>query len=279
MYKNNKLNYQLDYINRLLMDIYQKLFLLVTFSLFTITLPAQELNIFLIGDSTMSDKKNPDENPEHGWGQVLPVLLTDHVEVKNHAMNGRSSRSFIGEGRWKTVLEELQPGDYVFIQFGHNDQKYKSPSGFTNPNTGYRANLERYVKETREKGANPVLFSSIVRRNFNEYGTLIDTHGDYPLVTRIVAENMKVPFVDLQMATEKLVLFYGLEDSKSLYLHFKPGQNKYFPGGKEDDTHLSRKGALLVATLALQEIAKQELPLANYIKDAVIDKEVFSEKE
>ncbi len=261
------------------MNIFKKLFLLVPFVLGTINLQAQELNLFLIGDSTMSDKKNPEENPEHGWGQVLPELLTDEIGVDNHAKNGRSSRSFIGQDRWKAVLEKLQPGDYVFIQFGHNDQKYKAPSRFTNPFTGYRANLEKFVNETREKGANPVLFSSIVRRNFNEHGTLMDTHGEYPLVARLVAKDMEVPFVDLQRSTEELELFYGLEDSKSLHLHFKPGEHEYYENGKEDNTHLSRKGALLVATLALQDIAKQELPLANYIKEEVKQKEVFSKKE
>lgn len=261
------------------MNILKKVFLLVSFVLGTINLQSQELNLFLIGDSTMSDKKNPEENPEHGWGQVLPELLIDEIKVDNHAVNGRSSRSFIGQDRWEAVLEKLRPGDYVFIQFGHNDQKYKSPDRFTNPFTSYRSNLEKFVKETREKGANPVLFSSIVRRNFNEHGTLMDTHGEYPLVARLVADDMNVPFVDLQRSTEKLEMFYGVEDSKRLHLHFEPGEHDYYENGKEDNTHLSRKGAFLVATLALQEIAGQKLPLANYIKEEVKQKEVFSEKE
>ncbi|PKD16444.1 rhamnogalacturonan acetylesterase [Salegentibacter salinarum] len=261
------------------MKTFRNIFLFICLAFGCISLQAQELNLYLIGDSTMSDKKDPEHNPEHGWGQVLPELLTDKIKVENHAKNGRSTKSFIEEGRWQTVLEKLRAGDYVFIQFGHNDQKYKAPSRFTNPFTGYRSNLERFVNEAREKGANPVLFSSIVRRNFNEHGTLVDTHGEYPLVVRMVADDLEVPFVDLQRATEKLEMFYGVKDSKSLHLHFEPGAQDYYENGKEDDTHLSRKGALLVATLALQEIAAQDLALANYIKKEVKQKEVFSKKE
>ncbi|TDN95448.1 lysophospholipase L1-like esterase [Salegentibacter sp. 24] len=233
-----------------------------------------QTRLYLIGDSTMSDKREPKKNPEHGWGQVLPEFLTDELKVENHAVNGRSTKSFIDQGRWKKVLEKLQPGDYVFIQFGHNDQKFKAPTRFTNPFTGYRSNLEKFVKETRERGAKPILFSSIVRRNFNEYGTLIDTHGDYPLVARLVAEDLKVPFVDLQRQTEKLELFYGKEGSKALHLHFAPGENDYYPDGISDDTHLSKKGARMVARLALKEMAKLDPDFKSYIKKRVLEKKI-----
>lgn len=251
-------------------------FLLVLFSL---SFSAQNgPTLYLIGDSTMSDKKDPEQNPEHGWGQVLPDLLTGEIKVDNHAVNGRSTRSFLGEGRWEAVLEKLQPGDYVFIQFGHNDQKHKSPDRFTNPFTGYRSNLERFVNEAREKGANPVLFSSIVRRNFNEHGTLVDTHGEYPLVVRMVADDLEVPFVDLQRATEELLLSYGEEDSKDLQLHFEAGENDYFPDGKADDTHLSKEGATLVASLALQKMAEFDPAFKSYIKEDVLKKEIPGSK-
>lgn len=241
---------------------------------FSLQAQEQDLTLYLIGDSTMSDKKDPEQNPEHGWGQVLPELLTTKIKVENHAMNGRSSRSFIGQDRWKAVLEKLQPGDYVFIQFGHNDQKFKSPDRFTNPFTGYRSNLEKFVKETRKKGANPVLFSSIVRRNFNEHGTLVDTHGEYPLVVRMVADNMEVPFVDLQRFTENLLLFYGEKDSKKLHLHFEAGENAYYPDGKADNTHLSKKGATLVASLALKELAKLDVAFKKYIKESILQEKI-----
>ncbi|MEL0455857.1 rhamnogalacturonan acetylesterase [Flavobacteriaceae bacterium SZ-1-7] len=224
------------------------------------------ITIYMIGDSTMANKKNPEENPEHGWGQVLHQFFNDSVTVDNRAVNGRSSRSFIGEGRWDSILKTLKKGDYVFIQFGHNDQKFKSPDRYTNPHVTYRHNLIKYITETREKGANPVLFSSIVRRNFNEFGTLIDTHGEYPLETRLVGMEYEVPFIDLQYFTELLENLYGVEESKKLHLHFEPGEHPYYENGKEDNTHLSELGANEVAKLAISELKRKVPDLANYYR-------------
>jgi len=249
--------------------------LIIPFLLLTCILNAQQPTLYLIGDSTMADKTNPDKNPEHGWGQMLPALMTDKITIENHAVNGRSSKSFIAENRWKTVKNKLKSGDFVIIQFGHNDQKILSPERYTNPFTEYRYNLEKFVQETRDKGAIPILMSSIVRRNFNEEGTLVDTHGEYPLVVRKVAKDMEVPFIDMQWLTEQLEVQYGPEDSKNLHLHFKSGENEYYPDGKEDDTHLSEKGATLVASLALQEIAKKVLALEKYIKKEVLEEEIL----
>lgn len=226
-----------------------------------------ELNIYLIGDSTMADKPgSPEENPERGWGQLLPVFFNEKIAIHNHAVNGRSSKSFIGEGRWEEVLKNLQSGDYVFIQFGHNDQKIKDPNRYTNPWTAYRRNLERYVKETRAKGAYPILLSSIVRRKFNEKGTLEDTHGVYPFVARTVAESMDVPFIDMQLLTEEYVSSMGDEKSKEIYLWVKPGLYEKFPDGREDDTHLNLKGATEYARLVIEEIKRMGLPLVDYLK-------------
>lgn len=227
---------------------------------------AQETTVYCIGDSTMSDKENPEQNPEHGWAQVLPEYFNENVTIDNRAVNGRSTRSFIDEGRWDSVYQVLRPGDYVFIQFGHNDQKFKDPKRYTNPHTAYRHNLIRFVKETRQKGATPILISSIVRRNFNEYGTLVDTHGAYPMEARLVAEELEVTFIDLQYLTEVLEMSYGVEASTKLHLHFKPGEHPFYPEGKEDNTHLSRKGAMEVSKLVIDEIKAKGLPLANDVK-------------
>jgi len=228
---------------------------------------SQKVNLFLIGDSTMSDKEGtPEENPERGWGQLLPAFFSDAVEVHNHAVNGRSTKSFIDEGRWATVREELQSGDYVFIQFGHNDQKANDPNRYTNPWTGYRRNLETFVRETRARGAYPVLFSSIVRRKFNEQGTLVDTHGAYPFVARTVAEQLKVPFIDMQLLTEDYVNELGEEASKEIYLWVEAGNYKRFPDGKVDNTHLSLKGATAYARLVAEAIRQLDLPLAKDLK-------------
>ena len=214
----------------------------------------------------MSDKENPNENPEHGWAQVLHEFFNEKITIDNRAVNGRSSRSFITEGRWDSIYRTLRKKDYVFIQFGHNDQKFKDSSRYTNPHTAYRHNLIKFVKETLEKGARPVLFSSIVRRNFNEFGTLVDTHGEYPLETRLVANALKIPFIDLQYLTEMMEISHGIEGSKALHLHFEPNKHPYYPNGKSDNTHLSRKGALTISRLVVEAIKEQKLPLAKYLK-------------
>lgn len=227
---------------------------------------AQKSTIYCIGDSTMANKKNPDENPEHGWAQALPQFFKNTVTIDNRAVNGRSTRSFIDEGRWDAVLKTLKKGDYVLIQFGHNDQKENDPKRYTNPHTAYRHNIIRFVTEAREKGATPILLSSIVRRNFNEQGTLVDTHGDYPLETRLVAQHYDVPFIDLQYLTEQMEESYGVEGSKKLHLHYKPGEVAYYPDGKDDDTHLSKLGATTVAGLAVGELKVKVPSLKEYIK-------------
>ena len=222
---------------------------------------AQQITIYTIGDSTMANKINPEENPERGWAQMLPQFFNEDVVVDNRAVNGRSTRSFITEKRWDSVLKTLKKGDYVFIQFGHNDQKENDPNRYTNPHTAYRNNLMKFVKETLQKKANPILFSSIARRNFNEQGVLIDTHGAYTMEARLVAKEMNIPFIDLQYLTEKLEESYGIEGSKKLHLHYKAGEIAYYPEGKEDNTHLSELGATEIAKLVMQQIQLLNIPL------------------
>jgi len=226
----------------------------------------KDVTIFTIGDSTMANKPDPDENPERGWGQLLPTFLNEHATVQNHAVNGRSTRSFRDREHWAPVYEQLQKGDYVFIQFGHNDQKETDPKRYANPHTAYRHNLIRYVKETREKGGIPILFTSIVRRKFNEEGTLIDAHGVYPMEMRLVALEYDVPLIDLQYLTELLEESYGVEDSKKLHLHFKPNQHPYIPEGITDNTHLSVLGATEIAKLAVKSLQENIPGFDYYVK-------------
>jgi lysophospholipase L1-like esterase len=228
---------------------------------------AQKTTIYTIGDSTMADKIKPNENPEKGWCQVLPSFFDlNQVTINNRAVNGRSTKSFINEKRWESVYQLLKPGDYVFIQFGHNDEKLADSTRYTNPHTAYRHNLIRFVIETREKGAIPILFSSIARRNFNEQGVLIGTHGDYPLETRLVAQEYQVPFIDLEYFSELQEQSFGVEKSKELHLYFKMGEHPYYPEGKSDDTHLSLKGATEIAKIAVQELRKMDLGINKFIK-------------
>ena len=220
------------------------------------------ITVFTIGDSTMANKK-AEVVPETGWCQAFPAFVDQTVVIKNRAVNGRSTKSFITEGRWKSVLDSLQAGDYVFIQFGHNDEKIQDSTRYAEPFTTYRRNLERFVHETREKGATPILFTSIVRRKF-ENGFLIDTHGNYPVVVRQVAVEMNVPMIDLQLLTAGAVTALGDEASKSIYLWTPPTAK--FPEGRKDDTHLKVEGANLVAKLAAQQFILLDNSLAKRIK-------------
>lgn len=233
---------------------------------FAINAYSQKITIYSIGDSTMADKVNPTQNPEHGWMQVFPQFVTADVKIVNKAVNGRSTKSFIEENRWDSIVKVLKPGNYVFIQFGHNDQKAEDPKRYTNPHTAYRHNLIRFIKETRDKGAIPVLFTSVARRNFNEQGVLIDTHGDYPQEMRLVAREYNVPLIDLQYYSEQLEIMYGHEKSKELHLHFAPGEHPYYPDGKKDDTHLSKKGATEIASVAARELKNTIAELRKYVK-------------
>jgi lysophospholipase L1-like esterase len=225
-----------------------------------------QVKIYTIGDSTMANKPNPEKNPERGWAQMLPDFFTNDVIVINKAVNGRSTRSFIDENRWDSIYKVLKKGDYVFIQFGHNDQKDQDPKRYANPHTAYRQNLMRFVNESRKKGAIPVLFTSIVRRNFNDKGVLIDTHGEYTLETRLVAKEMKVSLIDLQYLTELMEEKYGVEGSKQLHLHYQPGEIEFYPEGKEDNTHLSVKGATEVAQIVVNELQKLKIPLKKQLR-------------
>ncbi|MGJ8667155.1 MAG: rhamnogalacturonan acetylesterase [Patiriisocius sp.] len=213
--------------------------------------------IYTIGDSTMADKTDPEKNPERGWCQVFTTFLNSEITLENHAVNGRSTRSFISEKRWDSVHNKLEEGDYVFIQFGHNDQKKNSPERYTNPYTAYRNNLIKFVEETRIKKATPILFTSISRRKFNQDSTLVDTHGAYPLIVRLVANEYNVHLVDLQYVTEILEESYGVEKSKKLHLHFEPNEIAYYPEGIEDNTHLSLLGATEISSLAVKELLKE----------------------
>jgi lysophospholipase L1-like esterase len=226
-------------------------------------IPEKPFSIYTIGDSTMANKTTG-VYPETGWCQVLQQYFNAQVIIKNHAVNGRSTKSFIDEKRWQAVLDSLQPGDYVFIQFGHNDQKIKDSTRFTGPFGTYAENLEKFVNETRAKGATPVLFTSIVRRKFGNDGKLTDSHGDYPVATRQVAKKLNVPLIDLQKLTEEWVNKLGDEPSKAMFLWTQP--NEKFPDGRKDDTHLSETGAIEVARLAVEECKRQNLVFAKYLK-------------
>lgn len=265
------------------------------FVLTAFTPAKRNITIFTIGDSTMANKKLEGENPERGWGQMLSRYFTDDITIDNHAVNGRSSKSFIDEGRWDAVLSKIQKGDYVFIQFGHNDEK-DDPNRHTDPGTTFDANLKKFVEDTRAKGGIPVLFNSIVRRNFGkadgnavanaikqddirngidpkapkdsieEGATLIDTHGAYLISPKNVAKELNVTFIDLNSLTHKLVEGMGPQKSKELYLWVEPKTVPALPNGREDNTHLNVHGASVIAEMAVKAVAEAIPELQQYVR-------------
>lgn len=238
------------------------------FSLFVLMafgVPEKKITFFMIGDSTMADKPLED-NPERGWGQLFPQYVTGDVTVKNYAVNGRSTKSFIREGRWDSVLQHLKKDDWVFIQFGHNDSKIEDSSRYAAPQTTYRQNLVRFVTETRAKGGYPILITPVMRRRFDTSGHFVDTHGEYPDVVRSVAKEMNVPLIDLHRSSQQLIVSEGVEESKNLFLWIDPHHFKTLPGGKKDDTHFSEYGASRMASLVCKEIHDLQLPIDRYLK-------------
>lgn len=229
--------------------------------------------IRMIGDSTMADKDLAGGNPERGWGMMLPAFFDETVSIDNHAQNGRSTKSFMEEGRWDKVKEVLKKGDYVFIEFGHNDQPGK-PGRSTEVGKDFDENLRTYVREARAAKAIPVLFTPIARRKFSG-DSLVDTHGAYTQALRDVAAELDVPCIDLNTLTSEWLRKLGPEESKKYFMHVDPGTVIKCPEGKKDDTHLNARGARAVARMATQEIVRIFPKLASHARyyDIVVAKD------
>lgn len=264
----------------------------VVFALIMLTMSFShepEFTVFMIGDSTMANKDTTGGKQERGWGMVLQQYFDNHVVVDNHAVNGRSSKSFIGEGRWDKVLAKIKPGDYVFIQFGHNDEK-PQPERHTDPGSTFDDNLRKFVNETRSKGGIPVLFNAVVRRNFAlkvqkndddeklrnldaksgnnvlEGDTLYDTHGDYRFSPANVAKEMGVVFIDANAITHELEQGLGREASKKLHMIFAPGEHPSLPNGRWDNTHYNIYGANQVAVLLIKAVGDKIPQIKSHLR-------------
>lgn len=226
---------------------------------------APKQRVFLIGDSTMAPKKSIDR-PETGWGEAFVDLFTQAVTIENHAVNGRSTRSFRTLGHWKKVLDALQPGDIVLIQFGHNDAKESDTARYAAPQTDYRQNLNRYIDEIESKNAQAILVTPVMRRNFNDQGQLVDGHGDYPKVVRSIAVSRNIPLVDLHATSSEWLQKEGSEATKRVFMHYPGGIFPKFPQGIEDNTHFSPYGAEIMAKLVAKELVRLGHPLRNFLK-------------
>jgi len=222
----------------------------------------EPITLYIIGNSTAANKAK-NKFPETGWGMELQPFFNTEVKVDNRALNGRSTKSFINEKRWENILTTLKEGDFVMIEFGHNDEKIENAKVGTSLEE-FKANLIKYIQETQAKKAYPILLTPIVRRNFVN-GILTDTHKGYPDVVRKLADSLHIPLIDMQRKTEKLVKALGDEPSKKLFLHLDSGHVNY-PKGLKDNTHLSVEGAKAFAGLAAEGIKETKTKLAKYLK-------------
>ena len=218
--------------------------------------------IFLAGDSTISVKETK-AYPETGWGMPFVHFWDSTVTIVNKAKNGRSTRTFISEGLWQSIYHEMSEGDYVFIQFGHNDEAKEKADRYTTPDE-YKANLARFVNEARSKKAYPVLFTPVSRRKFKE-GKAIETHEEYSKLVKDVAASLDVPLVDLDAKSRELYQQFGEENSKLLFLQLQASEHPNYPEGKVDNTHFSELGARKVAQLVLSEIKTISPDLADRV--------------
>ncbi|WP_201982760.1 rhamnogalacturonan acetylesterase [Hymenobacter rubidus] len=224
--------------------------------------PPKKITVYLIGDSTMSIKEVK-AYPETGWGMPFVYFFDETVTVDNRAQNGRSTKSFVAENRWQPVANGLKEGDYVFIQFGHNDE-VPTKKSYT-PEADYKNYLVRFITETRAKKAQPVLITPVARRKFDATGKVEGTHNVYSEIVRVTAREQQVPLIDLDRESQALLQQYGVENSKLLFNQVVPGEHPNYPDGKEDNTHFNELGARKMAQIVLADIRALKLELANRI--------------
>lgn len=233
--------------------------------------PPAAIKVYLIGDSTMANKEEK-AFPETGWGMPFKYFFDETVTVDNRAMNGRSTKSFLAENRWQPVAAALQPGDYVFIQFGHNDE-VPTKANYT-PEADFRANLTRFITESRAKKATPVLLTPVARRKFDAAGKVEETHAVYAAIVRAVAQDQKVALIDLDATSLGLLQQFGPENSKLLFNHLAPNEHPNYSAGRDDNTHFSELGARKMAQLVLADIRTLKLDLADRIVKREVKKTV-----
>ena len=226
--------------------------------------PKKRIKVFIAGDSTAANKEVK-AFPETGWGMPFAYFFDSTVLVDNRAKNGRSTRTFISEGLWQKLIDDVHEDDYVFIQFGHNDESKDKGDRYTPPDD-YRRNLVRFISDVRAKGGFPVLLTPVMRRRFDKDGKFYDTHGEYPDIVRAVAKEQSAPLIDMHRMSETVIVKYGVEGSKKLFLQLKPGENPNYPNGVEDNTHFSPLGAEEMAKLAVDVIREKKMALRKYLK-------------
>ena len=220
--------------------------------------------IHLMGDSTMAEKDLSDGKLERGWGMMFPNFVDDTFRVVNYAQNGRSTKSFIDKGLWDIVEYALQPGDYVFIQFGHNDSKADDPERYAPAFGAYQENLRTFIRGAREKGATPILLPPVARRWFKSGKLDRNCHTDYPAAMKQVAEEMGVTLLDITTPTLDWIESIGDEASKAYFM---------ISTGKDDNTHTVACGARKVTEIVCDALKKQVPAIGEHLVryDIVVD--------
>ena len=236
------------------------------------------MRIICLGDSIMQ-RNDFSTYPQTGWVQELERFFPRTVEFLNFARNGRSTKSFIEEGRFKRALETARAGDFALIQFGHNDEKANDPARFTSPERGadahgytsFRANLALFVTEFQKIGVRPVLLTPVARRKFDGK-TLCATHGAYPLAVIETARERSVPCIDATALTEAALSALGEEASRRLFMNFGAGEYESCPDGKSDNSHLRPDGAYFVSKIVAERIARiaEDFPAYAELSGAVL---------
>lgn len=218
--------------------------------------------IFLAGNSTVTDQ---DCSPWASWGQMITEHLNNEVVIANYAESGSSLAAFKGAGRLDKVLSLMQEGDYLFIEFGHNDQKRKGEG--IGPWVSFTYLLNEFITKTREKGGIPILVTPTQRRSFDKKGIIQLTHGDYPAAMRKVAIEREVPLIDVHKMSKELYETWGINESKLAFVHYPahtfPGQDKEL----KDNTHFNEFGANEIASCVLQGIIDLKLPIQKFISN------------
>lgn len=221
--------------------------------------------VFIAGDSTVTDQAN---EPYAGWGQMLPRFFKPDVAVANYAESGRALYSFRSERRLSKILSVIQPGDYLFIQFGHNDQKDKSPG--SGPFTTYKSNLKSYIEQARQKGALPVVVTPMERRRWDANGQTQQTLTDFAAAARQTAREENAPLIDLHAMSLKFYAAMGPEPSKKAFVHYPantfPGQNEVL----KDDTHFTAYGGYELAMCVVEGIKANVPELAKFLTDDIV---------
>lgn len=237
----------------------------IYFALIALTAPEkQHIKVFIAGDSTAANKEVK-AYPETGWGTPFSYFFDSTVTVDNRAKNGRSTRTFISEGLWQGLINDVARDDYVFIQFGHNDESKEKTDRYTTPEE-YKSNLARFIKETRAKNATPVLLTPVTRRQFDSSGHIKETHELYSGLVREVSKKYGVPLIDLDDKSKALLEKFGPENSRLLFMQLDPGEHPNYPDGRNDNTHFNELGARKIAELVLAGIRELKLELAARIR-------------